>query len=179
MGKTAGAARCVEAEAEFRLALEQFEASLGADHPRTLTVHSTLASALDGQGRHTEAELEHRKALAMALAAHGEKAERVATFRQRLGASINQQGRSEEAVELLESALALQIELETGTTKIATARFDLAKALWDSKRDRDRARSLARVGLDELGDESPKTAEKLRTWLAKRGAATPAALDSP
>ena len=74
-----------------------------------------------------------------------------------------------EAIAPLERALALREPAGAGTVDLARTRFVLARALWDSGRDRNRAlklASLAREALVAAGDAHDKERREVETWLA-------------
>jgi hypothetical protein len=73
-------------------------------------------------------------------------------------------GRPTEAIALLEAALPLLADAHQAETR-ARARAWLARALWPSGRDRDRARMLADQARHDLPMDSDERAE-LEAWLA-------------
>ena len=54
-----------------------------------------------------------------------------------------------------------------GIPTLATTRFALARALWDAKRDRERARALATTALEEFGEG--ERGDAVRAWLLAHG----------
>ena len=79
-------------------------------------------------------------------------------------------GESTSAIQFLERAKQIRDAKESSLAKRGEASFALARALWNSKRDRGRARLLA----DEARTHYFKAAEKLRLaevqdWLHDHG----------
>jgi eukaryotic-like serine/threonine-protein kinase len=89
-----------------------------------------------------------------------------------LGGALRRIGQPERAIAPLERALAYYATDPSDPYVAALARFQLARALWDTGRDRPRARTLARIAGDELAATKaghnlvPLRAEVAR-WLAK------------
>jgi eukaryotic-like serine/threonine-protein kinase len=74
--------------------------------------------------------------------------------------------RSSDAVPVLDRAVAVRLKFSRGPISLAAARFQLARALWDSGGDRGRARQLiaeARPVL--LGSHHSRVKAELQAWL--------------
>jgi ribosomal protein S9 len=60
--------------------------------------------------------------------------------------------------------------------QLAASRFVLARALWESRQDRERARALARQAADsyaELGASKADALAEVEAWLAEHGRVAP------
>lgn len=83
--------------------------------------------------------------------------------------SLRDAGRFEQAVEWDERVVSLLRQApDLHKPELASAVYRLAKNLWDSGRDRPRARSLAEEALelmDTHGERSPGAREEVATWL--------------
>lgn len=166
--------RLAEAEQGFRRALASFEQTVGPDHQYVSMASSNLSDVLFLEERWAEAlegyERARRIDEVQLPVGHPTRAWAL----QGIGRSLHRLGRVLEAVEPLSEALALREAAGEGMAPdlLAESRFELARALWDAGRDRDRALRLARQaarGWAEAGHE-PRRAEA-ETWLRERGAA--------
>src|SRR5262249_33618905 len=133
-----------------------------------------LGDVYDGLGELRLAQRRPADALkdferARALKAHGRGADDVSVV-----ASLGGIGRAwldlhqpDRALDVLERGYRLAGTTETAPVDRALVAFPLARALWDSGRDRTRARQLAKEALDTLS-RSPATrdAARARAWLA-------------
>jgi tetratricopeptide (TPR) repeat protein len=88
-----------------------------------------------------------------------------------LGSVLTDLDRAAEAVPLLERALALRVGGPASVAELADTRFALARALWATRADRQRASELAeqaRAGYVGLGPEAGHDLRELEAWLAER-----------
>jgi tetratricopeptide (TPR) repeat protein len=84
-------------------------------------------------------------------------------------------GRAGDAVERFERALAAEEQQPTGYVyEVAAIRFELARALWDSGRDRPRAQKLAAAAADgyrpdaqRYGSYFQKTLDEIEQWRTR------------
>jgi tetratricopeptide (TPR) repeat protein len=106
-------------------------------------IHHRMADALRRLRRFEEALAEDRASLAIFAESHEEESAAFATALTGLGEDLVALGRAGEAQGPLERALTLREQRPLGAADLASTRFALAKALWESGRDRERARSLA------------------------------------
>lgn len=90
--------------------------------------------------------------------------------------AYNEGGAPAEAIAPLQEAIATYLATSRDPSDLAAARFELACALWASRRDRPRARALAReaaAGLDELPGDEHLRFEKFRVeveaWITAHG----------
>jgi tetratricopeptide (TPR) repeat protein len=147
-----------EAEAEARRALAVLGKSFGPEHTDVTSPQATLARSLAAQGRHDEAVEPFRRVLSNHEKQLGPDHARIGLDLTRLATSLVELGRERDAVPLLERAVSMR-EREAGAD-LATSRFELARALWPT--DRDRARALAEQALPSLPESAR---ERARTWL--------------
>ncbi len=147
-------------------------AGLGADHPDTARCRNNVASVLYSMGRYEESGREYTAALDALVVALGEQHPGLAYPLTGIGQTLVERGRPEEAIAPLERALALRTgeaidPFDLGDTKLA-----LARALWDSNRDRPRAVELARGARQAYIDAGPERSEAkdfVEAWLKQRG----------
>jgi tetratricopeptide (TPR) repeat protein/tRNA A-37 threonylcarbamoyl transferase component Bud32 len=150
-------------------ALEILSAALGPEHDGLADVHCNLARALALQGQLEPAAEHFTRALTSSERAHGPDAAQLAKPLTGQGLLALLRGRPAEAIPAFERALALG-GLQN-PVELAELRLGLARALWDTRQDRPRARLLAeqaRAGLVEAGP-NPASAEISATvdrWLA-------------
>jgi tetratricopeptide (TPR) repeat protein len=130
-----------------------------------------LANALLGLGRHAEARPHYERAVDSAARAFSPSGPEVAEALLGLGRCHLAAGAPEQAIEPLERALAIHAESPTEPLEHARTRFVLAQALWNSRRDRPRALTLAQEALAAY-ETAPglRTTERdqVTTWLAHR-----------
>jgi tRNA A-37 threonylcarbamoyl transferase component Bud32/tetratricopeptide (TPR) repeat protein len=168
-----GLGETVQAVEHLARALRIVENELGTDHPRTGWMLSNYSELLNRVERFAEA---------------GEAATRALTIFERetdplgifvtyplvaLGTSELGLGRFAHALPVLERANDIRHTKEPSTARRAEARFILARALWASGQDRERARSLAITARDEyrLSPDTPARSRELaetEDWLATR-----------
>ena len=150
-------------------ALEILSAALGPDHETLADVYCNLARALALQGQLEPAAAHLARALAASERTHGPDGAPLAKPLTGQGLLALIRGRPTEAVPLFERALALgglQNPIE-----LAELRLGLARALWDTRQDQPRARTLAEQARAELtrAGANPAAAEiagALDRWLA-------------
>jgi tetratricopeptide (TPR) repeat protein len=156
-----------EALAHVDRSIELLTHALGAEHPELATQLMNRGEILNTLGRYREARrsfegariiwerelgLDHRN-LAYALTGIGESylAERDAVS----------------AVAPLERAWKIREAKETDPLRRGATRFALARALWDSERDHDRAEDLARGAREAYAQANERTKiADVDAWLA-------------
>jgi tetratricopeptide (TPR) repeat protein len=158
-----------------RDALAELQAALAIDRARDPESAATgrdvydIADALVELGRYSEAKRELERAHAILNKALGPTDIEVAGPLAGLGHLALAQKRASDAVAPFESALAL-LGKDDRSVEAARTRFGLARALWDSTRDRDRARQLADEATKLLAtsqDESRHALlEQVAAWVA-------------
>lgn len=101
-----GASALEPALSGFRHVYQTLLASLGPDHPRTLSAQQEMAITLARQEHLKEAETIMRDVLARRLALHGPRSAKVATIQTELAFLLNQQGHYLDSVRFHEQVLA-------------------------------------------------------------------------
>jgi len=153
-------------------ALQLKQEHLGAEHPGVSTTLDVLAKIKYERGDFATGIAYFERSIAIREKAFGADSERVSEPLLELGALYLAQHKPARAVEPLERALKLrEAAKRTPAWKLAEARFALAKALWDNRADRKRARQLAQAALSGFEDGERDSAEDLaevKAWLAKR-----------
>jgi tetratricopeptide (TPR) repeat protein len=124
-----------------RAAVSIRQATFGQEHPAVAEALDAVGMSLIGLKQHDEARKTFEAALAMRRKLLGpEHADLVYSY-DGLGRALLEQGRAAEALSPLEKALAFKdVEPETQ----AEVGFNLARALWESGKDRARAKAVAR-----------------------------------
>ena len=154
-------------------ALQILERALGPEHDSLADVLSNLARVRVLQGALPEAAAHYHRAVALLERAHGRDFAGLAKPLTGQGLLALAQARPADAVAPLERALG--IGGAQGPAELAELRLALARALWDSDRDRPRARALVELARAELhaAPTNPARAhltEDLATWLADHAA---------
>jgi tetratricopeptide (TPR) repeat protein len=144
-------------------------AALGPDHPEVASAMDNLATVLQAQGRFADALAESQRALALKKKALGEDHLDLSYSLENLGQAYLGLGQPDLAIPPLEQAIALRERAKLEAGELAEARFALARALWDSKRDRRRARTLAEKARQAyLAARDRTSANQVATWLVSR-----------
>jgi tetratricopeptide (TPR) repeat protein len=151
----------------YRQALELKLARGAAADSFTVGVQrNNIGAALLELGRPEEALAELVPARAIMLARLGSaKNEAVGDVSTSIGRAELLRGRPEAAIAPLEEAVAARESAKSTPADLAAARFHLARALWDARRDRPRARALA---AGARATAAPELAAEIDAWLASR-----------
>jgi tetratricopeptide (TPR) repeat protein len=165
-----GGGHLPEAERYFRESIAQVEARQGPNHPPLIVLLNGLALSVQGRGHHEEALSYFERAVALQAAQPNFYREFGAELLMNLGKLHLELKRPTEAVPPLERALLL---LEQAPPRYARlkeiVRFRLAWALWDSGKDRERARRLVAEAIGMLDQDQepgvPKVRANLEKWL--------------
>jgi eukaryotic-like serine/threonine-protein kinase len=153
-------------------AVAVFEKAFGREHPDTAMALNGLGGIAFRAGDN-EAALKHgRAALAIREKVLGPDHPRVAYDLALVAGVLLRMNRPGDAIEPLERTLAMRIKRDQESEEVAEARFELALALWDAKRDRPRAIRLARQARDyikNLGHApgNPNIITDLDGWFAE------------
>jgi serine/threonine protein kinase/tetratricopeptide (TPR) repeat protein len=154
--------------------------TFGASHPRLVAQLTIRAEILNQLGRHEEAYRDAERAVAVQRSEAGPEVNLVYALAP-LGDAELGLGHPAKAIEPLRQALLLA-EGAGLTDELARLRLSLARALWDSGRDRRRARMLAAAaahGGDRPEKNPAATTDPIRlraaVWLSAHGAPTAAA----
>ncbi|MBL8949319.1 MAG: serine/threonine protein kinase [Myxococcaceae bacterium] len=144
---------------------------LKGDHLRTVTNLHARGAVLVALGRLDEARTAYAAALAMSERVRGAAHVLCADPLEGLAMVALAQQRPAEAVPLAERALALREGSPTGPAAAAKVRFLLARALWESGKDRERADELlasARGALEKAGPAGERLLLELSRWADAR-----------
>jgi tetratricopeptide (TPR) repeat protein len=150
------------------------ENGLGAGHPDLATQLSNRGEILDALGRHREARQSFERARVIWERELGLDDRNLAYALTGIGSSYLAEGDPDSALAPLERAFRLREALEADWSRRAETRFALARALWESNRDRGRARALAEQAKEGYakgaGTSSMKTKlAEVEGWLRQRG----------
>jgi tetratricopeptide (TPR) repeat protein len=157
-----------QAEARLRAAIEM-RAKLAPAHPELARSMSQLAAVWTISKRYEPAAELLGKAIAIFEKAHGPDSITLARPLLDLGWIRNQQGQPADAIAPLERALALHEKTEPTAPRVPHVRFELAKALWATHRDRARAGELAKSARGAFDSQTQKDdIRAIDIWLAAR-----------
>lgn len=165
--------RLAEAERYHRQAAEVFVDALGPAHPTTAIVECNLASVLLREGKLDEAEGVLRQTMKTLEEQLGVDHPDVAIPMALLGQALMARGRAKEALPLLERVHALWQPGQAPPEDIASVRFALGSALWESGVDRERGVELVTRAHDQyrqLGVARTEKVEETAAWLREHGA---------
>ena len=157
-----------QAMTHFNVVMEIREQNLGVDHPDLITPLWAIGRAQRALRAYAQAEAALRRAIAIADSKLGPSNGRTAPVLLELGELLLERGRAREALPLLERSLAQTPRSEGDATELGKRRFALARALWDARGDRRRARQLAeqaREGFVVVG-ASREHSQAVERWLA-------------
>ncbi len=161
-GDTKGAYDAIQQAIGIRIA------TMGADHSQVADALDRLALALLEDGLHAEALVECQRSLAIREKALGPDHPDVSYSLENLGAALIGVRQPAQAIPHLERAIALRVKEGAGDGDLAEPRFSLARALWDSGKDRARARALAAAARDGYAGAGQRAeADKVSRWLAE------------
>jgi len=163
--------RTEEALVHNERAAEILRAGLGADHPELAICLSNGGEILNALARYEAARESFQKAHTIWEREFGSDNVNLGYALTGIGLSFLGEGKSRDALIPLERAFLLRAQHEPETSRLAETGFALARALWDAKRDRNRALSLA----ERARDKYAKLAERKRldevdAWLRDHGA---------
>ncbi len=134
--------RLDEALAHHRRAEAVAAKALGPDHPQVAEIWMAMADALFAKGRAREALELYRRALPILQKAFGPTHRKPAAALTLIGQTLLNLDGPAAALPVLEELSALPTD-SVAPRDLGARRFLLAVALWDSRRDRPRARQLA------------------------------------
>jgi serine/threonine protein kinase/tetratricopeptide (TPR) repeat protein len=150
------------------------ENGLGAGHPELATQLSNRGEILDALGRHREARESFERARVIWERELGLDDRNLAYALTGIGGSYLAEGDPGSALAPLERALKIREAHEIDWSRRAETRFALARALWESNRDRGRARLLAeqaKEGYAKLsgGSRMETKLAEVEDWLRGHG----------
>lgn len=162
--------RLDEAERDYRASVSILERTLGADHPRVAIALSNLGAALRSDNKPAEALVAFQRALEINDKRFGTSYPDSLDALLGTGEALVALGRPTEAFPALERALHFVESSDSSAWSLAEARFAMAEALWDTGRDRPRARQLAAAAHAGMADVHNAMAGKLGVeidaWIA-------------
>jgi tetratricopeptide (TPR) repeat protein len=162
-------ARNEESLKHVNRAITLLEAGLGAGHPALANQLNNRGEILTALGRPAEARQSFERARVIWERELGADSRFLAYGLTGIGISFLAEGSATRALVPLERAFRIRETQETDESKKAETKFALARALWESNRDRVRARMLAeqaKAGYARLGTQ-PSLAE-VDSWLRAR-----------
>jgi tetratricopeptide (TPR) repeat protein len=148
-----------------------WEKALGPEHPKVASVVQNLAKVDLEEGRTQAALAGFQRALALRRKALGPEHPKVVISLTLVGEATLRHHGARAALEPLEQAVALAAKVELPPVERSKALFALARALWESGGDRQRARALAqeaREGHGRSGRLAEAERREVEAWLAKR-----------
>ena len=163
------AGRPAEGLAFNQRAVDILRKALGAGHPEVVMHMSNRGEILNALGRYDEARALFNAALAVWNKELPRDHSNVGDSLNGIGASYLGQDEPEPALAPLERALAIREKSGAEPSQIGETRFLLARALWDSGRDRARAGTLAQAARAAYGDKAPwrDKVDAIDRWLAQ------------
>ncbi|MEM6991327.1 MAG: serine/threonine-protein kinase [Myxococcota bacterium] len=141
------------------------------NHPDVAVFEHNLGATLLLLGRFDDALAHFQRSVDTARAVLGEGHAMVGVGLTGVGRAQHGLARYADATESLEAALRLWEDAEPKPRHRFDARVALAAALWEADRERGRARSLARLAIDEYAAEDGPDPDRLasaREWIASR-----------
>jgi serine/threonine protein kinase/tetratricopeptide (TPR) repeat protein len=161
--------RYQEALAHIDRAIAIESHGLGAEHPDVASQLSNRGEILNALGRHREARQSFERARIIWERELGLDARNLAYALTGIGESYLAERDADSAVTPLERAWKIRAAKEDDPERRAETLFALARALWDSERDRARAEVLARQARDSyLKTEVKAKLAEVDAWIAQR-----------
>ncbi|MBZ4420099.1 tetratricopeptide repeat protein [Myxococcus sp. RHSTA-1-4] len=161
-----------EAQAHFNMSVAIREKRLGAHEEGLVMPLRFISRALNQQQRFEESVRYVQRAADIVLMQQDDTRRLWTATLNDLGATYLKAGRPAEALAPLERALAGWERARSMPGQRTDTLFLLARALWDSGQDRERAVRLAREAKAAAMKDGPSSAgmlERIGTWLAERG----------
>jgi serine/threonine protein kinase len=146
------------------------ERALGAGHPAIATELNNRGEILNALGRYQEARLAFQRARVVWERELGPDNLNLGYALTGIGVSHLAEGNPASALVPLERAFKIRAAQETEPSRRAETSFALARALWDSNRDRMRALVLAQEARTDYGRTPAKTKlTEVDRWLVNHG----------
>jgi tetratricopeptide (TPR) repeat protein len=162
--------RHAESLAHVDRAIALLERGLGSGHPALAIQLNNRGEVLNRLGRPVEARRSFERARVIWERELGPDSRLLAYGLTGIGVSYLAEGSPAGALVPLERALRIRDVQETDDTKRAETAFALARALWESNRDRGRARLLAERAKNMYSASISRTnLDEVQRWLAARG----------
>ncbi len=154
----------------FERALAIWEDTFGPDHPKVAIALNNLGDIVSRQASCREASHYYSRALKIWQDKLGPDHPYVGHALTGLGRCLVELEKYQEAKPLLERALVMRSK-NPRSSALPLLRFSLARAVWQTDKDRQRSRSLAQQARDSLAQKEDKEDVDLRgqidIWLAK------------
>jgi serine/threonine protein kinase len=159
-----------DALAHVNRAISLIAAGLGADHPDLAISFLNKGEILNAVGRYADGRESFDRARAIWERELGEENLNLGYALTGIGISYLAEGKAASAIAPLERAFKIRESQEPEPSRRADTRFALARALWQSSKDRFRARTLAENALNDYTKAAagPKVAE-VQSWLRDHG----------
>ena len=141
----------------YERAVKLRERTLAPDHLDLGVAMFNLGNLLVGREKYARAYEYQVRALAIFEQKLGADHPHVTYPLTSIGEILVSLGRPGEAIEPLERALAIRTERKMALNLMADTRFALGRALWDTKRDRARARRLVRTAVADYRSAVPQS----------------------
>jgi tetratricopeptide (TPR) repeat protein len=150
-------------------AIEIGRKAVGADHPQLALQFSNRGEILNQLGRWEEARASCLQAIALWEKQLGKEHPFLGYALYAIGLAYLGEGKPALAVAPLERALRIRVSKEPSPAHIAETEFALARALWESGQQRDRARTLALSAQGRYSTVATlrKQEAEVVAWLAK------------
>jgi len=164
-----GLGRNLESLEHINRAILLLEQGLGSGHPALAVQFNNRGEVLNAIGRPSEALQSFERARIIWEREVGGEARFLAYGLTGIGVSYLAEGRPASALVPLERAFRIREAQETDEARRAETKYALARALWESNRDRARARLLAEQAqrsYAKLG--SRRTESEIASWLRSR-----------
>ncbi len=160
-----------QAIAQFEQAAVGYKAAQGPNSPKLGTIHYAICGMLRMQGKLEEGLAACQRSRRIWERAKGDHPLQLARTLVAIGQAQLGLKRPDQAIAPLETALGLHDRAKSPELELQEARFELARALWDTGRDRKRAVGLARQAWTFFekaeGVEQSQRAE-MAAWLKSR-----------
>jgi tetratricopeptide (TPR) repeat protein len=161
-----------EALAHVDRSIEVIAKGYGAEHPELAVQHFNRGEILAALGRFREARQAFERARIIWERELGLESRNLAYPLTGIGESYLAEGDPATALAALERAFKIREAQETDPSRRAQTQFDLARALWDTNRDRRRARALAEGAREAYTRAALKRqADQVDEWLARHAPA--------
>jgi tetratricopeptide (TPR) repeat protein len=160
-----------QARQYFQRALEIRERALGKDNPEVALSLIAMATLYERTKQFAKALSVARRTLAITEKARDPRHPLLTEALTEIGLAHLGQGAPAAAVAPLERALSLRDPAKTSPLNLAGTKFGLARALWETRRDRPRSLELAKEAaalLAKSREASAADRAEVRSWLSQR-----------
>jgi serine/threonine-protein kinase len=166
-----GLKRNEEALGHVNKGIALLEKGLGAGHPDLANLLSNQGEILNALSRHREARVSFERAKQIWERELGASNPNLGYAYTGIGVSYLDEGDPRSALEPLQHAFQIREERDPEPLRKAETRFAFARALWASKRDKERARTLAEEARATYAKAGAKNRlVEVEDWLRAHGA---------